>query len=122
MAFRIWKEFHFSASHQLTHLQPGHPCARLHGHNYTVAIELSAPATHEHGFVLDYNALKPFGSYVDNTLDHRHLNDVLGSPHATTAEHLARHLFAVATSLLPEGLVSAVRVQETPKTCAEYRP
>lgn len=38
--FRIRKEFHFSASHQLTHLPPDHQCARLHGHNYIVVVEL----------------------------------------------------------------------------------
>ena len=40
--FRIRKEFHFSASHQLTHLPDDHQCARLHGHNYIVVIELAA--------------------------------------------------------------------------------
>ena len=40
--FRITKEFHFSASHQLTALPAEHQCARLHGHNYIVVVELSA--------------------------------------------------------------------------------
>lgn len=30
---RIGKEYHFSASHQLTKVGENHPCARLHGHN-----------------------------------------------------------------------------------------
>lgn len=38
--FRITKEFHFSASHQLTGLPEDHQCARLHGHNYIVEVEL----------------------------------------------------------------------------------
>ena len=37
----ISKEFHFSASHQLFGLKEGHPCGRLHGHNYIVKIFLS---------------------------------------------------------------------------------
>ncbi|RWP82168.1 MAG: 6-carboxytetrahydropterin synthase QueD, partial [Mesorhizobium sp.] len=40
--FHISKEFHFSASHQLTSLPPNHQCARLHGHNYVVVVQLSA--------------------------------------------------------------------------------
>ena len=40
--FRIRKEFHFSASHRLEHLPPDHQCARLHGHNYVVVVELAA--------------------------------------------------------------------------------
>ena len=124
MSFRIWKEFHFSASHQLTHLAPGHPCARLHGHNYVVEVELASNAVNEHGFVLDYNALKPLGRWIDDVLDHRHLNEVLGDARATTAEHLAERVFMEAQTLLGGvgHLVSAVRVRETPKTCAEYRP
>ncbi|MFI6697695.1 6-pyruvoyl trahydropterin synthase family protein [Streptomyces sp. NPDC050509] len=43
MTCHISKEFHFSASHQLDGLPEDHPCGRLHGHNYVVALELSAP-------------------------------------------------------------------------------
>ena len=39
--YRITKEFHFSASHQLKDLPDDHPCARMHGHNYVVVIELA---------------------------------------------------------------------------------
>ena len=48
----ITKEFAFSASHQLTHLVDGHPCARVHGHNYIIVVELSAEELNEQGFVL----------------------------------------------------------------------
>ena len=40
--YRITKEFHFSASHQLSHLPDDHQCARLHGHNYIVVVELAS--------------------------------------------------------------------------------
>ena len=40
--YRISKEFHFSASHQLIGLPEDHQCARLHGHNYIVVVELTA--------------------------------------------------------------------------------
>ena len=40
--YRITKEFHFSASHQLAHLPHDHQCARMHGHNYIVEVELAA--------------------------------------------------------------------------------
>lgn len=120
--YRISKEFAFSASHQLTHLPPSHQCARLHGHNYRVVVVLEArdhdaldPAT---GFVRDYGALAPLKRLLDESLDHRHLNDVLGSPQATTAEALARWLFEWCRAEWPE--VVAVRVSETDKTWAEY--
>jgi len=117
--FRITKEFHFSASHQLTELPADHQCARLHGHNYIVEVELSAADLNEHGFVRDYHELAPLKRYIDDELDHRHLNDVLGH-NWVTAEFLARHLYEWCQARWQE--VTAVRVSETPKTWAEYRP
>lgn len=145
----ISKEFHFSASHQLTHLtetQPDHPCARLHGHNYVVRVFISANICDANGFILDYNELRGFQKrYIDDLLDHRHLNDVLGplmdeeysdcrwsrayyeNPSMfTTAEALAEILHLWLTRYLVElnkpnkPFVVAVEVEETPKTCARY--
>ena len=59
MTYRITKEFHFSASHQLKGLPETHQCARLHGHNYIVKVELSSTTLNDHGFVRDYNELAP---------------------------------------------------------------
>ena len=116
--YTITKQFSFSASHVLDHLPDGHPCARLHGHNYTVELVLEGLELNESGFVRDYRDLDPFKTFVDEKLDHRHLNDVVDGP--TSAENLARFLYEFARNLWPE--VAAVRVSETPKTWAEYRP
>ena len=117
--YTIAKQFQFSASHQLTTLEPEHPCARLHGHNYEVEVELSAAELDVHGFVRDYRELQTFKKYLDEEIDHRHLNEVFSSE-TVTAEFLARTFFFWCRAHWPE--VSAVRVSETPKTWAEYRP
>ena len=117
--FQISKEFHFSASHQLLQLSADHPCARLHGHNYIVVVELEATKLNAHGFVRDYRELSAFKHYIDDTFDHRHLNDVLDHD-MVTAEFLAHHFFTWCRERWPE--TSAVRVSETPKTWAVYRP
>ncbi|PAP97498.1 6-carboxytetrahydropterin synthase QueD [Mesorhizobium wenxiniae] len=117
--FHISKEFHFSASHQLTSLPPNHQCARQHGHNYIVVVELSAKELDALGFVRDYHDLAPLKRYIDESFDHRHLNDVLGHE-KVTAECLARHFYEWCKARLPQ--TTAVRVSETPKTWAEYRP
>jgi 6-pyruvoyltetrahydropterin/6-carboxytetrahydropterin synthase len=116
--YRISKEFHFSASHQLRHLPADHQCARLHGHNYVVVVDLCAAELNADGFVRDYQELAALKAYIDGTFDHRHLNDVFEGH--TTAENLARHFYDWSRARWPE--VSAVRVSETPKTWAEYRP
>ncbi|WP_413205696.1 6-pyruvoyl trahydropterin synthase family protein [Rhodospirillum sp. A1_3_36] len=117
--YRILKEFHFSASHQLKQLPDEHPCGRLHGHNYVVEVALAAEALNGVGFVRDYRELSPFKDWLDRTLDHRHLNDVLGDE-CVTAEHIAKTCFDWCKARWPE--TEAVRISETPKTWAEYRP
>ncbi|HKL46683.1 MAG TPA: 6-carboxytetrahydropterin synthase QueD [Roseovarius sp.] len=117
--YTITKEFHFSASHQLFGLPEDHQCARLHGHNYIVVVELRSEELNQHGFVRDYHDLAALKRYIDDELDHRHLNDVLGDD-CVTAERMAKHFFHWCHAQWPE--VSAVRVSETPKTWAEYRP
>ena len=117
--YRVTKEFHFSASHQLSRLPADHPCARLHGHNYIVVVELAAADLDDFGFVRDYQELKLLKRYIDEHFDHRHLNEVLGHD-AVTAECLARHFYDWCREHLPETV--AIRISETPKTWAEYRP
>ena len=112
----------FSASHQLFGLEEGHPCGRVHGHNYVVRVTLVGDGVGSTGFLCDYGVLWPFGVFLDATLDHRHLNDVLaGQP---SAELLAVHLHRVLGSLnvVPPGVTARVAVSETPKTWAEFTP
>jgi 6-pyruvoyltetrahydropterin/6-carboxytetrahydropterin synthase len=125
MIATITKDFAFSASHQLLYLPDEHQCARLHGHNYLVRVEIEGSVGRV-GFVFDYGDLREFGQYIDGTLDHRHLNDVLcDNP---TAEHLARHLAVILRKVIrninqqyQHPLSIAVSISETPKTWATYR-
>lgn len=118
--FIISKEFAFSASHQLDGLPPDHQCARLHGHNYVVRVELRSDDLDRTGFVLDYGELAPIKELIDTQLDHRHLNDIL--PMNPTAEAMAKWLTEAvrgAVPVPPRARVS-VAVSETPKTWATY--
>ncbi|HEY8525703.1 MAG TPA: 6-carboxytetrahydropterin synthase [Acidimicrobiales bacterium] len=121
--FTIAKRFSFSASHQLTTVPDDHKCRRLHGHNYEVEVVCAARDLDEHAMVVDYLALDPVKRFLDRTVDHRHLNDVMdGEP---TAERLAWWLFEALKAELPAEVaarLAAIRVHETPRTWAEYRP
>lgn len=117
--YTIIKSFAFSASHRIGGLPAEHPCSKLHGHNYTVEVVLQGASLNEVGFVRDYRDLDDFKQFLDRTVDHRHLNEVMGHDR-TTAEELARWFFTWSRERWPE--VTAVRVSETPKTWAEYRP
>ena len=118
MSYTISKDFSFSASHRLDGLADEHPCGRLHGHNYTARVELHGETLGATGMLVDYGDLKPFGRYIDEFLDHRHLNGVIpGNP---TAERLADYLVATVHQCvdIPEGVAVSVGVSETPKTWA----
>ena len=117
--YKISKEYHFSASHQLLQLSEDHPCSRMHGHNYIVEVELQSETLNAVGFVRDYRELDDLKIYIDDKFDHRHLNDVLGND-SVTAEKLAKLFYDWCKQRWPE--VTAVRVKETPKSMAEYRP
>lgn len=122
--YRIGKRFTFEASHVLSGLPDGHKCTRLHGHGYTVEVEVAADALTGPGWVTDFGDLAPFGRYLDEHFDHRHLNDVLEDQ--PTSENLAAHFFTWCTGHLSPvipGRVTAVRVSEKREaTWAEYRP
>jgi 6-pyruvoyltetrahydropterin/6-carboxytetrahydropterin synthase len=91
-------------------------------------VVLRAPKLDPVGFVKDYRELDGIKRWIDNNLDHRHLNDVLDfNP---TAENLAEYLYNKFTTLLhpptsaaqPDYVLEAVVVAETEKTWAEYVP
>lgn len=120
---RISKQFSFEAAHFLGGLPDGHPCSRVHGHSYTVEVFLAAEEMTGPGFVVDFRELAPLKKHLDDNFDHQTLNDVLAVE--PTSENLAKALFdwCMTNLPLPETAgVEAVRVSETAKTWAEYRP
>lgn len=115
--YSISKRFTFEASHTLTGLPDGHQCSRLHGHSYTVEVELQSERLTGEGWVRDYGDLKRIKGDIEDRLDHRHLNSVLQQP---TAENLARYLFSQWVDWYPE--LTGVVVRETLGTSARYAP
>jgi len=114
--YKISKEFHFSSSHQLKGLPDDHPCSRLHGHNYVTTFHFQSPELNEVGFIIDYRELDVIKKYIDDKLDHRHLNDLL--PFNPTAELIAVYLYEEFKTDYPQ--LIRVDVKETPKTLASY--
>jgi 6-pyruvoyltetrahydropterin/6-carboxytetrahydropterin synthase len=115
--FTISKQFEFSAAHVLSGLPAEHQCGRMHGHNYTVEVELQSEGLDTRGFVQDFGELIYIKGWLDDIFDHRTINDVVSfNP---TAENLAFYIYEKMQVVFP--LISAVTVCETPKTKATYR-
>lgn len=115
--YTITKEFHFSASHILHGLADEHPCGRLHGHNYVIKVELKKSVVGKEGFVRDYRDLDIIKKWIDDNLDHRHLNDVFGGMQPS-AENMCHWLYFAFKGMVPD--VSAIELSETPKTNCRY--
>jgi 6-pyruvoyltetrahydropterin/6-carboxytetrahydropterin synthase len=117
--FTLSKEFRFEAAHALTHLPPDHKCFRTHGHSYRVELVLWSNYLDNRGFAsVDYSDLDLFKDYLNETFDHRFLNEVVGSSQGTTAESLAHFFYIWCKATWPN--THAVRVYETENTCVEY--
>lgn len=120
--FRLTKRATFEASHVL----PFHDgkCSRLHGHSWNVRIEVSGDELHdsgpEFGMLQDFGRMSaPLKALVESSLDHYHLNDSTGLT-SPTSEALARWIYVALRQQIP--LLTAVFVDETCTSSAEYRP
>ena len=118
--YTIQKTVSWESSHQLMGLPADHQCSRLHGHSYRADIELSGYELDGVGFLIDFGIL---GTMVRETLDHKHLNDVI--PTNPTAENIAKWLVEVVMGILfklqadTSVQLRRVRVYETATSWAE---
>ena len=114
-------------------------CAHLHGHNYRIFFTVQQDNNQLDliGRVIDFSVIKSrLCEWLETWWDHKmliwvddpHLDDLLDiDPDGVvpvefnpTAENMARHFHDWCKARWPE--TAAVRVSETPKTWAEYRP
>lgn len=84
----ICKQFTFDAAHYLPAVGDEHPCRKLHGHTYTVEVELRGAVDSDLGWLVDYRDIKKIVKPLIKQLDHCCLNDVAGL-NFTTAEDIA---------------------------------
>jgi len=117
MKASITKIFSFDAAHLLPNYEG--KCSRLHGHTFTLEVEVSGRLIQsgpKQGMVMDFGDLKSaVQNYVIDKLDHTLLNDTIPNP---TAENILLWIEA-QLQCLPFGMLSRLRLYETPDSCAE---
>lgn len=118
MVTTLFKDFSFEAAHFLPHVPAGHKCRRLHGHSFTVRIEITGETDPYSGWVMDFAELKSYFAPLYERLDHHYLNEIPGLENPTS-EVLARWIW----DNLKPGLtqLSAVSVKETCTSGCIYR-
>lgn len=119
--YRISAENEFSSAHRLRDY-PG-KCASLHGHNWRVRLTVRARELDSRGMGIDFGSLKRLLAGMIERFDHVDLNHV--PPFDTlnpTAENIARVIFELAATELPEGVEpDAVELWESERNRVEYR-
>lgn len=116
MGLTVGREIRFSAAHHLPNVPKGHKCARVHGHSYRVAVEVTrAELEPLLDWVIDFGALDDaLRTLVFSALDHRNLNEVEGLENPTS-EVLARWIhrrLSLAITLAGRCEIASVTVFE----------
>lgn len=108
-----------------SHIIEGHSgkCARLHGHNWKIDVEVETSVLDELGMGMDFADLKAETKAVTEPLDHRHLNDLAGFTSINpTAENVAAYVYREVTTRLAahDIKVSRVTIWETDRASVSY--
>jgi len=131
----IQRRYDFEAAHRLPHVPEGHKCKTMHGHSYTIVIQLTGPIKQrgpETGMVVDFGALDDAATDLKSSVDHTTLNETLhDNPTVENMVPLAwDHFFTALSAVLgdPRRLGEKKRwslkvwLHEGPRSCAVYPP
>lgn len=111
----------FASAHSLRQY-PG-DCARLHGHNWKVEVEVVANELDDAGMAVDFKSVRSAARALADQLDHRNLNDIPPFTEINpTAENIAQFFYRGLGETLNNNRVrvSAVTIWETERACATY--
>jgi 6-pyruvoyltetrahydropterin/6-carboxytetrahydropterin synthase len=116
-AMEIFKEYTFEAAHRLPEVPDDHKCSRIHGHGYTVRLQIAGPASQD-GWLMDFSRITEVFQPMLEKLDHSCLNDIEGLENPT-CETICRWLWRKLKPELSE--LSQIVVQENPSSGCIYR-
>ena len=111
----------FASAHSLR----GYPgdCAKLHGHNWKIEVQVAGTQLNEIGMVIDFKEIKRHAKEVVKELDHTFLND---HPHFETvnptAENIAVYIYKEIEKRIqtPEVKMHSLTVWENDRNCVTY--
>jgi 6-pyruvoyltetrahydropterin/6-carboxytetrahydropterin synthase len=118
MRCELRRDYRFEAARRLPNIDPGHPCARTHGHSFRLRVKVAGEVAEPAGWVIDFGEIDAIVDPVVAELDHALLNDIDGLDNPTS-EYVARWVWERISERLP-GLVS-VRISETEASSVTYR-
>jgi 6-pyruvoyltetrahydropterin/6-carboxytetrahydropterin synthase len=126
----ISKSYSFDASHRLMRAEwdaeqnetAFGKCSRLHGHTYTLEVEVTGEVDKTTGMIFNYFDLDKVVKPIVDRLDHYDLNNIFMM--LTTAENMVENIAGVIETELARVTdyvkVRKVTLSETPKTKAVW--
>jgi len=111
----------FASAHTLRNY-PG-ACARMHGHNWKVEVEVNAAALDDMGMGVDFKVIKQATRDLAGQLDHRYLNDLEQFTEINpTAENIAAWFYGMLSEKLNNDRITvhAVTLWETERACVRF--
>ena len=98
-------------------------CARLHGHNWKIEVQVEGHELNEVGMVIDFKEIKRQTKLVIEELDHTYLND---HPYFQTvnptAENIAVYLYRAINARIQTDRIRlhSLTVWENDRNCVTY--
>jgi 6-pyruvoyltetrahydropterin/6-carboxytetrahydropterin synthase len=84
-SYRIWKDFTLDSAVCIKRVPPSRPESALHGHTFTLRLQLKAPLDDVMGWTLDFGDVKAIFKPIFEALDHRPLHEMEGLIDSDTA-------------------------------------
>ena len=127
----LTKVFHFNAAHKYGHddwsaeknLEVFGLDSRVHGHNYTLEVMVTATVNPETGFILDLDELKDIvQKYVIDILDHSQLDKDVEwfKDKQPSTENLVKFIWNQIKPRLTHVTLHRIRLHETPTIFTDY--
>lgn len=118
--FRLSIQTQISAAHFLKQYEGD--CARLHGHNWKVQVEVLSDQLDNVGMAIDFKDLTELSKRVIGRFDHQVFNEIAPFDKINpTAEHLARYFYREIARELPAHVkMASIKLWETDKYLVEY--
>ena len=118
----VKKSLPFSAAHALRDYDG--PCARVHGHNYRVEVEVQGEKLGDNELLVDFYDLDAMLKPLVDRLDHQYLNEIPPFTEINpTAEAIAAWFFRELERIWPRDagyVLKGVHLWETDDSCASY--
>jgi len=127
----LTKVFYFNAAHQYGHddwsddknWEVFGPDSKIHGHNYTLEVMVTAEVNDETGFIVDLGQLKEIvNNNVINILDHSLFNKEVEwfNDKQPSSENLVIFIWSQIEPYLDGVTLHRIRLHETPTIFTDY--